>query len=331
MPESLGGVTRRRALLTAAVGGAAVATTALTPTAASAAPSPTVISVLGHDVDVSRATPEVVSLLADYFRAKTSRDVTATMAHFARPAMTYIDATLGWPWYDWQDLDSLFAQLMPTWPATAQSYPTKILGDSTSALVWFTDTPELFGHEIRPFGMINFVHGKIVRWVDYWDGREFTLAGIAAQRTPADEFPTDFKESTVGEAAGPSVRRVAHALAEALAADDPAAVTALFSPDGVLTDRTLHTTVVGRQDIGSYLGRALGQLPYGPGSTVRHVVGGGLGGGYEWRNDDGPVFRGASALELDRAGLLTQLSVVWDGSLLTDSTLYQMQARTIEE
>lgn len=56
---------------------------------------------------------------------------------------------------------------MPTWPAWAKSYPTRIIGDATSAVVFFTNTPGLFGpSEMRTIGVVNLQHGKIVRWVD---------------------------------------------------------------------------------------------------------------------------------------------------------------------
>src|SRR3984957_2754694 len=45
--------------------------------------------------------------------------------------------------------------------------------DTHSALVAFTDTPELFGAEIRILAAIDFKDGKVVRWIDYWDGRSF--------------------------------------------------------------------------------------------------------------------------------------------------------------
>ncbi|WP_329139943.1 hypothetical protein OG552_34850 [Streptomyces sp. NBC_01476] len=322
---------RRRVLVTALGTAAAATVLSAGPAAARDAGGglPGSAVILDHDVDVARATPRVVRLLAGYFRDKTARDADATMAHFARRT-AYVDATLGWPFYTWQDLSDLFHQLMPTWPATARSYPTKILGDADSALVFFTDTPELFGHEIRPMGLVNFKDGRIARWVDYWDGREFTLAGIEAERTPADQFPADFKEGTVGETAAPAIKRVAASVSAAFARGDVAAVARLFTADGVLEDLTTHTKVTGHLALGSYLGRAITRLPYGPGANVRHVVGSSAGGGYEWTNPTGPVPRGAAALELDRAGLITHLTAVWDGSLLPHTALAELQSLTIE-
>jgi hypothetical protein len=54
---------------------------------------------------------------------------------------------------------------------------------------------------------------------------------------------------------------------------DAAAASALFTTDATFEDLTLHTTMVGQQAIGGVLDRAAALLPYGPGTSVRHVVG----------------------------------------------------------
>ncbi|GLX48787.1 hypothetical protein Shyhy01_17370 [Streptomyces hygroscopicus subsp. hygroscopicus] len=322
---------RRRTVLTAGLG--AAATLGLSAGAAHAAPASRpqrTARILGREVDVTHATPEVVRLFASYFEAKTARDVDATMAHFAR-AMTYIDATLGWAWYDWQSLYDLFAKLMPTWPGTSASYPTRILGDANSALVCFTDTPELFGHEIRPLGAVNFRNGKITRWIDYWDGRAFTIAGIEQERTPADRFPTDFKEAVVGETASPTLRLTVRKLSHALGTGDVAQATSLFHPDAVLEDQALHLSVTGRIALEAFLTSALGLLPYGRGAAVRHVVGSRSGGGYEWVNASSAAPRGITALSLDAAGLITRLTTVWDSSLWPVDAIGRAQAASIPQ
>jgi limonene-1,2-epoxide hydrolase len=321
----------RRSILGATAALGLGTTAALLPSTASARePASTDKTQPPPSVDTSHATADLARLMSGFFRAKSSRNVAATMSYFSPNSMAYIDATLGWPTYSWEELRTLFSGLMPNWPATARSYPTKILGDTTSALVFFTDTPELFGHEIRPMGVINFKNGKIARWIDYWDGREFTLADIKAQRTPEEKFPTDFKESTVGETAKSAVKRVVSELSETLTRGAGREVASLFSDDAVLEDQALHTTVTGRLNIGAYLERAVAHLPYGPGSDIRHVVGGQLGGGYEWTRRSGPVKRGVTAIELDRDGRISRFSTVWDGSLVSNNRLSQMQSLTIE-
>src|SRR5262245_19244034 len=100
-------------------------------------------------VDATHATPEAVRFFHSLFVAKSGHDVDATMNHFSVTTLTYIDATLGWPSYAFDGLKELFVQYMPKWPPSGVSYPTRILGDEHSALVAFTDTPQLFGSEIR--------------------------------------------------------------------------------------------------------------------------------------------------------------------------------------
>jgi hypothetical protein len=281
-------------------------------------------------IDVSHATPDLVYLLTGFFAAKNAHDPARTMSYFSQTKLTYIDGTLGWAYYTWQDLNALFTQLMPTWPPAARSYPVRILGDTTSALVFFTDTPELFGHEIRTISPINFEHGKVVRWVDYWDGRHFGITNVANLRTPANQFPQDFKESTVGETASPTMRSVAAELAQAFATNNATAAAQLFAPDAVFEDMTLHTQVIGQLAITGYLQRALPQLPYGYQSAVRHVVGSARGGGYEWTSSLGAVPRGTLGLELNQNGQITRLTSVWDGSLLDDPGFNQQLSLTIE-
>ncbi|SDD10140.1 nuclear transport factor 2 family protein [Streptomyces prasinopilosus] len=329
MTESTGGVTHhRRTLLTTALGAAVGLSTgvaAATPPRRRAAEH---TQILGRDVDVTRATPDVVRILKSYFEAKTAADLDTTMAHFSQK-MTYVDATLGWAWYSREELHDLFARLMPNWPRTAASYPTRIVGNTGSAVVFFTDTPELFGHEIRPVGAVNFEGGKIVRWVDYWDGRAFTMADIAEQRTPADRFPTDFGEKGLARTAPRAIRSAVRALSDALGSGDAHSAASLFHPDALLEDLGLHTTVEGRHSIESFLNSALRSLPYGPGARVRHVSGTGQGGGYEWVNPSALAPRGITALELDDTGLVTRMTSVWDSSLWPDGAITRAQSATI--
>jgi hypothetical protein len=82
--------------------------------------------------------------------------------------------------YDWQSQHDIFALFMPKWPAGSGSYPSRIIGDAGSATVFYTDTAGLFGPaEIRAVGVVNFEAGKVVRWIDYWDGRQFGLTNLA--------------------------------------------------------------------------------------------------------------------------------------------------------
>ena len=81
--------------------------------------------------------------------------------------MSYIDATLGWDFDSYDALKGAFEQYMPNWSPPARSYATGVLANETSALVHMTDTPELFGGELRILAAIDFAEGKIARWVAY--------------------------------------------------------------------------------------------------------------------------------------------------------------------
>jgi hypothetical protein len=130
---------------------------------------------------------------------------------------------------DFDALQSVFSQYMPNWPATGLSYPTRILDDMHSAFVVFTDTPELFGGELRILGAIDFKDGKVVRWVDYWDSRDFDTGLYTKMRTPEEEFPTDFKEEVVGVTASPKIVSTASQLQSAFGSADAESAARLFS------------------------------------------------------------------------------------------------------
>ena len=155
-------------------------------------------SIYPQIADTRHASDHVSAFFASFFSAKSRHDIAETMSHFSPHLLTYTDATLGWPLDGYDAVKGVFSQYMPKWPATGLSYPTRILGNMRSAVVAFTDTPELFGGELRVLGAVDFEDGKVVRWVDYWDSRAFDGDLYAKMRTPEDKFPTDFKEKGVG-------------------------------------------------------------------------------------------------------------------------------------
>jgi hypothetical protein len=106
--------------------------------------------------NISYATPEVAAFFKSYFTAKSQHKPVATTDHFSEAHLTYIDAALGWPFYSKKAMTDLFEQYMPKWPPGGLSYPTRISGDMNSTVVAFTDTPELFGGEIRILAAIDF-------------------------------------------------------------------------------------------------------------------------------------------------------------------------------
>jgi len=316
-------VSRRTALTGLAVGGATIA---MAMTAGSSAMAATTPAAPRPDT----APPDIQALFAGFFAAKSAHDVAATMSFFAPDMVEYADATVGWPFTSASALQALFAQYMPTWPTSARSYGTEILGSHTGAIVRFTNTPEEFGHEIRGVAVVDIRDGKFVRWVDYWDGRHFGVDATAQLRTPPASFPTTFGEGQVGEHATGPAGPVISAFATALAKGDVTTATTALTDDVVLTDLALHTEVIGLQSVTAYLTRALSQLPYGVGSGVRHIVGGAPGGGYEWTNPTGPVPRGVNAVQLTESGLISRITAIWDGSLVTPPWIADRTNLTIE-
>jgi hypothetical protein len=242
------------------------------------------------------------------FRDKSAHDVDRTMAHFARRPMYYTDATLGWYLPSWESLRAGFQQSMPTWPASARSYATRLIGDERSAIVLFTDTPEMFGHELRIMAAVDFYDGKAVRQVDYWDGRHATVEGTDQLRVPDDQFPHTFGEEAVPSQSAPIIGEVA---ARLIAGE----VVGLFAEDAVFEDLTLRIELVGRQSITGYLDRASTSVPYR--GAIRHMVGSVQGGGFEWMRPNGTPSHGIVSFELDSRQKITRLTSMWDGSRLT--------------
>ena len=282
-------------------------------------------------VNTSHATPEVAAFFKSYFTAKSEHKPVPTTDHFSEAHLTYIDAALGWPWYSKKAATEAFEMYMPKWPPTGLSYPTRISGDTHSALVAFTDTPELFGGEIRILGAIDFKDGKIVRWIDYWDGRSFGAATAAKMRTPPDKFPTNFDYDVASDGASAKIKDVAQKLASAFAAGDAAAADALFTNDAVYLDRALRVRILGKQAIGQYLARVLATAPYGKDSKLMHVVGSDQGGGFEWTNDGSSVKRGIVAIDLNSTGQIVRLDTTWDNSVMSDANLQALVLQSIEK
>jgi ketosteroid isomerase-like protein len=278
--------------------------------------------------DTSHATGAAAAFFRSFFTAKTSRDIGATHAHFHPAKTAYFDATLGWALPANADVRNMWEQYMPQWPAGAKSYPTRILGDMTSAVVLVTDTPELFGGEIRTISVADLEDGKIVRLVDYWDGRGFGPQLAASLRMPADAYPHDLGVSAVTSRRG-SIATAARQLTAAFAAGDADRAGELFSYDAVFEDMTLRAQLRGQAAIVRYLRRALPGLPYAR-ASVRHVAGADQGGGFEWHAHGQPVAVGAAALELSPDSKITRFTVVWDGSLLDDRAITTLASDAVD-
>ncbi len=104
--------------------------------------------------------------------------------------------------------------------------------------------------------------GKVVRWIDYWDGWHFGSDLAAKMHSRSDRFPTDFREASVADNASATIRAVAVKLHAAFAGNYATAAAALLGSDAVYEDMTLRAQVLGKLAIERNLGRALSRLPY---------------------------------------------------------------------
>jgi hypothetical protein len=320
------GTTRRSMLRAAAMAGTAVALGATglfaagtaraasgTPAATTAARGTRNLPYPSGVTDTSHCTPEVAALLQGVFTAKSRHDAAGFMSYFSTTHTVYIDACLGVAMSTWKDLNDFFTPFLASRPPDALSYPLRIVGDTHSVAVEFVDTPTFFGQEIRALSTVTFDnHNKIIRWVDYWDGRSSLIPN-----TVPSNYPTDFGDTE--QNADPAVVKAAQALQAAFAAGNAAAAAALMSYDVLVEDLSAHTRIHGAIQAQRYYTRALGQLPYGPGAALVHAEGSRQGGGYEWSAapDATPMRRGHTCIELNETGRISRLSAVYDSSLLT--------------
>jgi hypothetical protein len=279
--------------------------------------------------DLSACDPRTATLLSSYFSAKNAHDAAGMAAHFNTDHTVYGDAVLGWVFPSHQEFRKILDHITPNWPEAARSYPTRVIGSGTGAMVFVTDTPEMFGGEIRGIAAVDIADGQCVRWIDYWDARGFGRQSAAGMRTPQAEFPGDFGEQTVSSAGPGRITSVCQDLHAALTDGDGDRAGRVFAEDAVFEDMTLRTAVRGRAAIGRYLARAAGDLPYGPGARLRHILGGDLGGGYEWSSHDPSVLYGVTAIELD-GNLITSATTSWDGSVLSDERLATLSAHAFD-
>ncbi|KAH8900756.1 hypothetical protein GQ53DRAFT_632199 [Thozetella sp. PMI_491] len=278
--------------------------------------------------DTSHATPSLVNFFRGYFTAKSAHDAPGLASYFDPTNATYADAVLGSA-FSQPDMAATFAYVASTWGPDSKSYPLRIIGDMNGAVIMFRNTPDMFGAELLSIAAVDFKGGKIVRQVDYWDGRRNP---VADSRVPDDQYPADFGEKKFRVCPNRVLQSVVDQLHAALSAGNGSGAVALFTADAVLEERTARSRIEGQLAIERYLERALASLPYGSGSTVRHVVGSGQGGGYEWVGKSGAAARnGLTALELDQRGKITRLTTAWDASRADDANIKALTELAIEE
>lgn len=283
--------------------------------------------------DTSQATKDLARVVKGFFAAKSLHQGAAMVGFFApAPApVIYIDAGLGAEWPSQASLLQVWSNPpFSTAPPDALSYPLRIIGDLHSAVIEFVDTPKLLGSEFRFISSLTFDrHGKIVRWIDYWDGRS-SLTHIPIGSFGPYPTEADFRDGQ-GTAAA-AIRKAAGGLQAAFAAGDAAAAATLFTPDAVYEDMALHARVEGQLQIQRYLARALPSVPYGPGASVANVTGSGQGGGYEWHAapSAAPLVRGHAALQLDASGAITRFTVIYDAYQLPDAMYRALGTLSLE-
>ena len=175
----------------------------------------------------------------------------------------------------------------------------------------------------RTGGRPRVADGKIVRWVDYWDSTSFDPELCEQFRTPAASFPTDLKDTDVPTRAAPELVAAATALQRAFTQADASAAAGQMHTDVELTGMSTRTHIVGRIETAKYLDRILDDVPYGRSSTLRHIVGGRHGGGFEWTaGQNHNLLAGITAIELDPDRQITRITSVYDSrQLRPDSRL----------
>jgi ketosteroid isomerase-like protein len=264
--------------------------------------------------------PDAAQLLTDFFEAKNSHDVDATMQFISPDLSVYADVTLAWELNGYDALREVWAQYMPTW-GDGRSYPTAILGAVSkgdgSVVVHFTDTSELFGAEMRVAAAVDINRGKITRWADYWDSGNYSATKFGEHRLPDPEVPLALRSSAAVCAA--RLDETAARLATAVSVGDMNEVGRLMSYDATYEDRAVRVKIEGRSPVLRYLERSAPINPFGCGLDRGHTVGGPLGGAFEWARTDGhAVKNGITTVRLDREGSITHVVTTWDSRNLRD-------------
>lgn len=172
----------------------------------------------------SHAEGGVAEHLVGYFTAKSSQDREGLMQYYSRSQTSHNDGVLGWVRDSWAGIDGLYADYMPGW-GEGRIYATRVFGDERSAVLFLTEGPETFGAEIRAICAVDLTDGKVTRWVDYWDSRDFGVETAAGMRLPDDQFPATFG---LGTGRQPAAHRAGDSR-EAAAISSPSTWNALRS------------------------------------------------------------------------------------------------------
>ena len=282
-------------------------------------------------MDARHANKEAVDLFNRFFATKSRHDCNATMEFISRDLSVYVDATLGWELNGYDALKEVWARYMPTW-GEGKSYPTRILGElnggTGSVMLEFTDTPELFGADMRVLGAVDVVDGKITRWADYWDSAAYDGKRFQKMKRPPADPPLALRN--MPPVASARIRDVVSNFVGMVSAGNTAGAATLFSYDGVFEDRSLNVRIAGLPAINRYLARVNHKSPFGRGVKLGHVVGGDAGGGFEWASASAPVKTGAVALSINTEGKITRASIIYDSRSLPATSRSELTALALE-
>ncbi|KAI0856684.1 hypothetical protein F4860DRAFT_492008 [Xylaria cubensis] len=307
-----------------------IAATLLGTTTASRLPqqiSRTEHSLYPRIADTSHASPQLVQLLTRYYTAKSLYRVDEWAGFFDPNLAVYADTTLGLVAPQPGVNKFLHDIVEQYWQPNGTSYPLKIIGDTDGAVVVFVNTPQLFGAEIRVITSLDFKDGKVLRQVDHWDGRRNPASD---GRVPDDQYPEDFAYELSLNKTNHLFGSVVQKFHAAVSAANTSLATSLLSYDAVLEDYSLRVRIEGRLAIGRYFDRALKSVPYGAGSSLRHMVGSAQGGGYEWVENSATRRTGITAIELNSDGLITQITTIWDTVKTTEQGLQELMELSLE-
>ncbi|KAJ3474284.1 hypothetical protein NLG97_g9914 [Lecanicillium saksenae] len=276
--------------------------------------------------DNSLASPEVADFFFGFYTAKSEHNISRFMTFFDPVTASYADVSLGAQFRNVSALRDGFTGVFADMQPGSIAYPLQVVGDMDSAIVASVDTPGMYGTEVRLLSVFDFKDGKITRALDLWDGRKSPIIEGRGQ----DEYFDNLGLDNVHTSPDPSMQALVSKLNSFLSKGDAAGAQSLFSYNAELVDSTLRTRLVGQLAIGRYLQRAVSLLPYGEGATLRHVVGKGKGGGYEWKSVQGRGIYGLSLIELDEKGLIKRYVTLWDGSRVRDRQLKSLNALSLE-
>lgn len=264
-------------------------------------------------VDGSHAEQEAALFFRDFFEAKNSRDVERFLTFFSPDFTAFCDAALGSKRTGWDEVKAMYQQYMPNW-GLGRSYPLRVLGGPKSAVVFLTNTRELFGGDLYILSSVDLDGGKVQRWTDYWDSAGFDDSKFDSLVRKGPDFASEFGAGRA--AAHPELRAACEALHRGCT--EGTGLDEVFTRDVIWEDLACKSQYIGRAAVTRMLRRSLHDLPFGPGAAIRHVVGGSNGGGYEWIGSASfKQISGIHAIELDDAGLIARVTAAYDSRRLS--------------